>query len=136
MTTFFSNSSPKIPTKGIFSPKFRHFWSQIQEFLFFRKILNLDKFEGADFNYFNSFCKILAQNYPHEAFLVPNSGILYFTKFRSQTNSRVLNSNITIFFSNFIPKIPKETFLISNLTIFISTPNLMLRQIRGRWLQT
>ena len=40
--------------------------------------MHLDKFEGADFNYLSSFCKILAQNYPHEAFLVPNSGILLF----------------------------------------------------------
>ena len=29
----------------------RHFWSQIQAFLFFRKILRFNKFEGEDFKY-------------------------------------------------------------------------------------
>ena len=32
-----------------------------QAFLLFRKILQIDKFEGADFKYDNSFFKIIAQ---------------------------------------------------------------------------
>ena len=43
--------------------------------LFFREILQLDKFEGTGFKCDNSFFKILAQNYSREAFLVPNLGI-------------------------------------------------------------
>ena len=43
--------------------------------LFFCKILLLDKFEGADFKYKNSFFQILIQKYQHEAFLVRNLGV-------------------------------------------------------------
>ena len=46
--TIASNSRPKIPKYEI-----RHFLSQIQAFLSFCKILQLDKFEGADFKYDN-----------------------------------------------------------------------------------
>ena len=42
---------------------------------FFAKILQIDKFEGADFRYDNSFLKILAQKYQNKAFLVPNLAI-------------------------------------------------------------
>ena len=46
--------------------------------IFFRKNLQFDKFDGVDFKYGNSFLKILAQKYPHKAFLVPNLGIFNF----------------------------------------------------------
>ena len=71
MTIVFLKSLPK-------NTQIRHFWSQIQVFLFFRKILQLDKFEGADFKYDNSIFKILAQKYPNKAFLVKNSQIRHF----------------------------------------------------------
>ena len=35
-----------------------HFWSQIYPFLFLHKILELDKFEAADFKYENNFLKL------------------------------------------------------------------------------
>ena len=47
---FFQNSSPKISKEGILGPKFWHFH-------FFSKFIKLDKFEGADFKYVNSFLK-------------------------------------------------------------------------------
>ena len=50
MTILFLNSKPKVPKQDIFGPKFRHF-------CFFKKILQLDDFEGADFKYENSFLK-------------------------------------------------------------------------------
>ena len=65
MTILFSNSSPKIHNSDIFGPKFRHF--------FFRETLQIDKFEGTDFKYDNSFFKILAQKYPVKVFLVKNT---------------------------------------------------------------
>ena len=70
----------KYPIKAFLvkNTQIRHFWSQIQVFLFFRKILQLDKFEGADFKYDNSIFKILAQKYPNKAFLVKNSQIRHF----------------------------------------------------------
>ena len=53
----------------------RYFWSQIQAFLYFSKFLQLEKPEGADFKSDNSFFKILAQKYLHEAFLVKNTQV-------------------------------------------------------------
>ena len=44
------------------STQMRHFWSQIQAFLLFCKIQQLDKFEGADFKYDNSFLKFQVKN--------------------------------------------------------------------------
>ena len=48
--------------------------------MFFRKILQIDKFKGADFKYDNSFLKILAQNYPRKTFLVPNLAIFIISR--------------------------------------------------------
>ena len=56
----------------------RHFRSQIEAFLFFREILKIGKFEGANLKSGNSFFKILAQNYPNKVFLVPNFGVFVF----------------------------------------------------------
>ena len=59
----------------------RHFWSQIETvWIFFRKILQMDKFESADFKYDNSFLKILAPKHPNKAFLVPDLGIFIFSR--------------------------------------------------------
>ena len=68
-----SSSSSKIPKYGIFGPKFRNF-------LFFRKMFQLDKFEVANFKYDNRFLKILALKYPYKGFLVPNLGIFIFSQ--------------------------------------------------------
>ena len=62
-----------------FKPKntqIRHFWFQIKAFLFFHQILQLDKFEGADFKCGNSFLKFQS----------------------NKKNSKI--SNMTIAFSN------------------------------------
>ena len=78
--SIFKILAQKYPNKAFLvkNTQIRHFWSQIQVFLFFRKILQLDKFEGADFKYDNSIFKILAQKYPNKAFLVKNSQIRHF----------------------------------------------------------
>ena len=47
--------------------------------LFFRKILQLDKFKDADFIYDKSF-KILAQKHKSKAFLLTNLGIFVFPR--------------------------------------------------------
>ena len=59
----------------------RNFLSQIQAFLFFREILQLEKFEGADFKYENSFFrnsspKILTFSHNFQFLL----GLLYFAR--------------------------------------------------------
>ena len=38
--------------------RIREFWSQINRSLIFRKILEIHKFQGADFKYDNSFLKL------------------------------------------------------------------------------
>ena len=48
-----------------------HFWSPMHFFLF-QEVLQLDKFEEADFKYDDSFFKILAQKCPNKTFLVPH----------------------------------------------------------------
>ena len=55
----------------------RQFWSQIYVFLFLPKTGQLDKFEGADLKYENSFFLILAQKYLTKAFLVPNLDVFF-----------------------------------------------------------
>ena len=55
MTIAFLKVQPK-------NTQIRHFWSQIQAFLFFREILQLDKFEGADFKYDNIVFKFQPKN--------------------------------------------------------------------------
>ena len=40
----------------------RYFWSQIQAFLFFHEILQLEKFVGADFKYYNIVFKFQPKN--------------------------------------------------------------------------
>ena len=84
MTILFSNSSPK-------SPKKRHFWFQILAFLFFHEISQLDKFEGADFNYGNSIFKFQSKNNQIKHFW---SQIYRFTK------SRAFISNISVVFQS------------------------------------
>ena len=85
--------------------------------MFFHKILQFLKFEGADLNKTKVF-KILTQKYPNKAFLVKNTQTRHFgpkfrhfcfsAKFCSETNSMILISNMTILFSKASPKIPKS----------------------------
>ena len=56
MAIFFSNSSLKILKFAIFGQN-KAFSALNLDILFLRKILQLDKFEGADFKYENGFLK-------------------------------------------------------------------------------
>ena len=56
----------------------KHFLPKIFAFLFFHKILQLDRFKGADFKYDNSFSNIIAHKYPNKAFWVKNTQISHF----------------------------------------------------------
>ena len=73
MTIVFLNFWPK-------NAEIRQFWSQIWVFLFFREILQLEKFEGADFEYGKSFFKLLIQKYSNKAFLIPNLSVFVFSQ--------------------------------------------------------
>ena len=67
MTIIFEKSSPKI---GIFGPKSENFY-------FFYKNLEQDKFEGADFKYDKGVFKMLVQEYLNKSILVPNLSIFF-----------------------------------------------------------
>ena len=71
MTIVFKVVAQKQPNKAFSVPKFA---------FFFRKILQLEKFDGDDLKFDNSFFKVLAQKYPNQAFLVPNLGIFVFSQ--------------------------------------------------------
>ena len=43
-------------------------------------ILQLEKFEGANFKYHNSIFKVLVQKYQNKMFLAPNLGIFFFSR--------------------------------------------------------
>ena len=96
-TIVFSNFYSKIP-------KIRCFWSQNWGFLCLHGTLQLDKFQGADFKYENSFFKLLPKT---QAVLVPvlefliRIETLYFEKCEVALNVT------TAFFSNFSLTIPK-----------------------------
>ena len=53
----------------------RHFWSQIQEFLFLQETLRFHKFQDGDLKYDNSF-----------SFLVPSLKFLFSTTFYNLAN--------------------------------------------------
>ena len=55
-----------------------YFSSQILAFLLSREILQIDKFEGADFKYDDTFFQIFAQKHQNKAFLVKNTQIRHF----------------------------------------------------------
>ena len=77
------------------------FLVQIQGFLFLCKTLQLDKFESADFKYGVVF-KIAAQKHSHKAFSVLNLRIFILAQnFAFWANSRLLLSNVTLFFQNY-----------------------------------
>ena len=130
MTQLFKILAEKYPDKA--------FWCQIQTFLFFRTILQLDKFEGADFKYDIIF-SISRQNIPKSGIFGPKfRNFYFFIKFSKYTNLRVLISNMTIAFlrkwipenipiRNFWSKILKQGFVVPNLAIFVSSENFEVR---------
>ena len=73
MTTFFLNSSQKYPNKAFLIPNLCIF--------VLCEILQIEIVEGADFNYDNSFFKVLAPNYPNKTFLVLNLAFFVFWEF-------------------------------------------------------
>ena len=123
-----------MPKKAflIKNSQIRHFWSQIQAFLYFSEILQLDKCEGVDFKYYNVAFKSQPK-IPKLHIFGPNLDIFVFSRnFCNQKNSRVLISNMAILFSDFSPKIPKQGIFGPNFGIFIFAQSLVARRIRGR----
>ena len=152
MTILFSNSSPKYPNKalwvqnlGIFIisgnfeiRRIQRCWFQMWRYYLriavLLKNLQLNKFEGADFKYDNSFFLILPPKYANIAFLVPNLGIFVFHK-NWQLEKFEGAENRTIHFWTSSLKIPKSGNFPSKFRDLYFAPNFALRQIWRRWFQ-
>ena len=85
----------------------RHFWPQIETFLFFREILKLNKFEGTDFKYDNIVFKFQPKNIQISYLWSQVYVFLFFHEICNKTNLGVVISNMTTGFSNSNPKIHK-----------------------------
>ena len=111
--------------------------------MFFRKILQLVKFEGADFKYDNSFFKILSQKYPNEtffcqkypnkAFLVPNLNIFVFWQnlHLGKFDGADFKYNNSFLKTSLAQKYLTKVFLVTNLGIFFISKIFAIRQIQG-----
>ena len=125
MTMLFSNSSPKLPKSGIFSP-------QCKNFQFGTNLCNKTNSRTLISNMAIVFSKFQAKNIQIRYFWSLIQVFSFFTKFCNQKNSRVLISNMIILFSNSSPIIPAHVLLFPNLRIFIFALNFPTRQIQGR----
>ena len=102
-----------------FNRKIHKFWFQN---------LQLEKFEGADFEYDNSFFKFQPKNTKIRHFCPKFKNFYIYTKLCSKTNSRTLISNMIIIFSNSSQKYPS---LVPNLRIFILHQTLQSDKFEG-----
>ena len=124
----------QIPT-----PKYpkQTFFLQNLVFVFFRKILQIAKFEVPEFKYDNSFFLKFSPKMPNKAQL------FFFFKFWTFTNMRVLICNMTIVFFKIYPKftymsksrskVPNNVFLVPNLGIAVFPRIFAIWQIWGCW---
>ena len=110
----------------------RHCWSQIEAFLFLHKILQLDKFEGADFKYGNSFLNFQPKNIQNHTFLVSNLDIFVFS--RNLPSGEYEGADFKYdnnFFQIPAQKHQNKAFLVPNLKILILHQTLQQDQIEG-----
>ena len=106
-------------------PKFGIFLSQILAFLFLHKILQLDKLEGIDFKYNNSFLKFCRKNTQTGTFGPKFRHYCFFVKFCKQTNLRVMISNVTIAFLILQPQNTKLWHLWCQIQAFELFHNIL-----------
>ena len=128
MTISFWNYCPKHPSKVFLIPN-------LGILIFFHEILQLDKFEGADFKYDNSFLKFQPENNQIRHFCSQvlafsiSHDIFQLDKFKG-ADFKYDNSCF-----KFQPKILKYGIFSPNLRIFIFAPNFATTQIRGCWFE-
>ena len=108
----------------------RHFWSQIQAFSLFHDILQLEKFEGADFKYDNSFIKFQPKNTQIRHFWSQMQPFLFFSENLQigKFEGADFKSDNSVF-KMYAQKYPNNAFLVTNLRIFIFALNFATRQI-------
>ena len=127
MTLVFLNFFPK-------NTQINHFWSQIQAFLFFRKILKLEKFEDAAFKYDNIVFKFQPKTtqikhfwFHIQALFVRFIFCVFFFFFLAKFSIRQIwgvdfQCKIS-FFKILAQKYPNKAFLVPNLGFFVFSQN-------------
>ena len=89
-------------------------------FSLFHDILQLDKFEGADFKYDNIFFQIPAQKYPNHTFLIPNlDSFIFLSNLQLEKFEGADFKYVNKFFSNCSPKIPKWSIFCPKCKYFL-----------------
>ena len=123
----YDNSFLKLLPKN---PQRRHFWSQIQAFLFHSKNLQLNNFEGADIKY-----EFQLQNTQIWHFQSQIQAFSLFHENWQLGKFEGVDFKYNNIFSTFSLKIPKSGSFGSKFRDFYFAPNFALIQIRGRWFQ-
>ena len=100
MTIVLLKFQPKNIQICRFSPKFRYFY-------FFHENLELKKIQNSDFKYNNIIFNFQSKNTQIRHFSSQIQEFLFCTKLCTQTNSRALVTNMTMYFSNSSLKISK-----------------------------
>ena len=80
------------------------FGLKLRHYCFFREYLEIDKIEGGDFKYSNTFMKILAQKYQKKTFLVPNLDNIVFIEILLLDKFNGCDSKYDNSFFKFLPK--------------------------------
>ena len=113
----------------------RYFWSQIQPFLLFHEILQLDQFEDADFKFDNSFFKFYPKNSPYKVFWVPNLSIFCFfwRNFAIRQNRGCWFQISRWFFKILAQKYSNKTFLVPNQEFSLFHEISQLYQFEGAY---
>ena len=97
--------------------------SKIYAFLFFYKVLLLDKFASADFKYDNNFLKFYSKITQMRDFLCQIKAFLFFQKFLKLDMWQCYLQIPT-------QDYPNKAFLVPNLRVFIFAINFATRQIQ------
>ena len=94
--------------------------------------MQIDKFEGADFKYDNSYLKILARKYTNKAFLVPNLGIfIFWWNFVIRQIWRCWFQRWEYYFQIPAQELPTKAFSFPNLGIFVFPQNFAKDKFEG-----
>ena len=119
----------------------RNFSFQIYTFLCFPEVLQIEKFESADFKFDNSVFKVLAQKYLYNLFWVKDTQKWYFwpqiltflflCKILSLQKFKGIDLKYDKVFLKFYPKKSQITHFCSRTYIFFCSHNFTIRQIWG-----
>ena len=123
MTLVFLKFFPK-------NTQINHFWSQIQAFLFFRKILKLEKFEDAAFKYDNIVLKFQPKTTQIKHFWFHIQALFFVYFFLAKFSIRqILGVDFQCknsFFKILAQKYPNKAFLVPNLGFFVFSQNFAI----------